>query len=157
MSTVDLLPTLCDLLGLEQPDRVDGKSLVPLASGETQDRGPVFSEATQPWQVRGQGWENSAKPRSVRWGNWKYVRSPYNKIEELFDLEEDPGERTNLLAAGEEGLTPEAARELELLRGALDDWSAQADPLPSEFDRTQTEETREMLKGMGYAGDDEGD
>ena len=157
VSTVDLLPTLCDLLGLEQPDRVDGRSLVPLASGETQDRGPVFSEATQPWQVRGQGWENSAKPRSVRWGNWKYVRSPYNKIEELFDLEEDPGERTNLLAAGEEGLTPEAARELELLRGALDDWSAQADPLPSEFDRTQTEETREMLKGMGYAGDDEGD
>lgn len=154
VSTIDLVPTLCELLELETPPRVEGMSLVPFADGLPVVRGFVFSEATQPWKAKGTRWENDAKPQAVRRGDWKYVRSRYNEVEELFHLGRDPGERMNLIRA-DQALTDEARGHLEVLRAELDRWNAAADPLPSEFDTSQAEETREMLKGMGYAGEEE--
>ncbi len=43
VSAVDFLPTLCDVIGVEHPEGMDGRSFEPLLRGETQDnRDSVF-------------------------------------------------------------------------------------------------------------------
>jgi len=88
VSTLDLVPTLCDLAGVDlgavRP-WTDGESLVPLAQG-TGGRGPVAREYAA---------EGSIAPMvALVDGRWKYVRCRVDP-EQLFDLEGDPGERQN--------------------------------------------------------------
>jgi len=151
VSTIDVVPTLCELLDLDLPFRCEGVSLVPaLGDGEFK-RGPVFSEATQPWVAeRGQvGWLNARKARCVRRGPWKYALSPYNQIEELFNLDRDPQEQVNLLLGTP---TPESLAARNRLKAQLIRWQEGCSPLPSSFDASQNAETRERLKAMGYTG-----
>jgi len=169
VSTIDIVPTLCDLLGVDQPDRVEGVSLVPLLAGETIERGPVFSQATQPLSRKVEQhtiWPNQFKPKAIRSGRWKYVQAPYLAsagrsaqamragpgLEQLFDLESDPGEQSNLLDGD---LTSEAVAAHSRLRAELEEWAAGADPLPSSFNSEQSVEVNRRLRELGYVGDDE--
>ena len=156
VSTIDVVPTLCEILGLEVPLRCEGMSLVSALEGGTLNRGPVFAEATQPWVAERPGvWANAGKARCVRSGRWKYVISPYNQVEELFDLEVDPGERVNLLGGTP---SPSILATRDALRGELATWQEGREPLPARFDSSQMQETLERLKAMGYSGEsDSGD
>ena len=72
VSSIDILPTLLDLLELPRPDAVEGISLLPaLVSGEL-ERGPVFSEATQPVGrfEEETTWGNALKAKAARQGPW---------------------------------------------------------------------------------------
>ena len=160
VGTVDVLPTVCGLLGLEAPPTAHGVDLVPhLLRGEEPPRRALVTEATQPWQgledgarARGQ-WLNWLKPHAVREGRWKYVNAPYLQLEHLYDLESDPGEQRDLMAGLEPGGSPqdpEAAGALRRLRAQLLQWFGQANPLPSGFDPSQAEETAARLRQMGY-------
>jgi len=83
-SLIDLLPTMMDMAGIEQPGNLPGKSLLPVIREETAEvRDEVFAE----WQ----------KPpiRMVRDSRYKYVLY-LNNGEELYDLESDPHETENL-------------------------------------------------------------
>ncbi|MFD1912992.1 choline-sulfatase [Halodurantibacterium flavum] len=89
VSTIDLLPTLCDIAGVSMEAILpwtDGESLLPLASGG--DRAtPVAMEYAA---------EGSNAPLvCLRDGRWKLVRCALDP-DMLFDLETDPAERTNL-------------------------------------------------------------
>lgn len=82
----DLYPTLCDLMGLDVPVSVTGKSLKPVMEGkQEQIREQVFLAY-------------SNQQRAVVSGDYKYII--YNvegKItEQLFNLQKDPGELVNL-------------------------------------------------------------
>jgi len=156
VSTIDVLPTLCHLLDLELPERAEGVTLVPALDGEPHARGPVFCEATQPWKMaRGEGraWANSRLPQAARMGPWKFVRSRYNSVEQLFHLEQDPGETDNLLAS--RPADPALQERVRQMRALLTEWTRGADPLPSHFDSSQMAETLQRLKGMGYSGDED--
>ncbi len=86
---VDVAPTLLDLLG--QPalaGDVDGVSLTPLLTGKSQELPPAYVESRRPWLSY--GW---APLRAVRDGAWKLIAAP---APELYDLERDPGEATNV-------------------------------------------------------------
>lgn len=155
VSNVDVYPTVLGLLGIEAGPEVQGVDLGPLLFGEQLQRGAVFSEATQPWMgledaARKKGrWANSLKPHSVRKGRWKYIRAPYLELEQLFDMEADPGEQVNLL------LDPAMAKVLGDMRNELIGYYRLADPFPSSFNRSQIEETRARLEAMGYGGGEE--
>jgi arylsulfatase A-like enzyme len=95
--TIDLAPTVLDLLGVEPHARMSGKSLLPLAKGQTEsEERVVVSE--------GRG------SRSIMHGHWHLVvREGAARIviqddktreteAELFDLVDDPGERRDLAA-----------------------------------------------------------
>jgi len=162
VSTVDLVPTLCELFGWRPPERSDGVSLVPLLSGSTTAetepssfrRGPIFSQATQPgpkFEV-GPGWGNRTKTRCIRDGNWKYIWTPYLQLGHLFDLSRDPDERHDLLSDPQP--SPEIRARRDELHELLERWVKSADPLSSSFDPTQDMEVRKRLKDLGYAGDD---
>ncbi len=160
VATIDVLPTVCGLLGLEPPPTAHGVNLVPFVQrGEDPPRRALVTEATQPWQgleegarARGQ-WLNWLKPHAVREGRWKYINAPYLQLEHLYDLEADPGEQRDLLAGVSPGgspADPEAAGALRRLRAQLLQWFGEANPLPSGFDPSQAEETAARLRQMGY-------
>jgi len=111
---------------------------------------PLFAEATKPSHIETEtsgDWPNARKARAIREGKWKLVHVPYqvDKLE-LYDLEQDPNERNNLLQADSGGFDAVASR----LRHALDQWSRSANPRASMYEPVQSEETREALKALGY-------
>ncbi|MFT4538980.1 MAG: arylsulfatase [Planctomycetota bacterium] len=155
VSTVDLVPTLVELLGIKQPPLVEGTSLVPALEGSPFERGPVYSQATQPVSrfEEGEAWQNMQKPRCVRDGKWKYIHAPYLELEQLFDLEVDPGETSNLLRS--EPVPADAVQAHTRLKALMADWIASARPLSSEMSAVQMLETMQRLKAMGYGGGEE--
>jgi hypothetical protein len=88
------------------------------------------------------------KARCIRQGNYKLIQVPFLKREELYDLERDPLEQSDLLSDG----SPEAEVVARPLRERLEAWAASANPLPSRFDPSQRQETIERLKSLGYLG-----
>ncbi|MCT4559599.1 MAG: choline-sulfatase [Pelagimonas sp.] len=89
VSTIDLCPTLCDLAGVDMGEVtpwVQGESLVPVMNGAERSS-PVAMEYAA---------EGSYAPLvSLRYGKWKYNRCGLDP-DQLFDLDEDPHELTNL-------------------------------------------------------------
>ena len=150
VSTVDILPTVLELLGIQPPEKLDGVSLAGLIAGRSLARGPIFSGATQPADSRFDPprpqWRNASRARAVRDGRWKLIRTPYLDYEELYDLQADPEERRNLLLEADAGVEREAAR----LRSLLESWARSANPLPSFASREHIEEVRERLRALGY-------
>jgi arylsulfatase A-like enzyme len=115
--SVDLAPTVLDLLGVEPGPGVDGVSLAPLLDGGRGVPPVAWSYAAA---------SNYGLAASVR-GRFKYIfknqawTTPA-PIEELYDLEADPHERQDLAADGDSRLPRlrEAARgELERVGRAL--------------------------------------
>ena len=101
---VDLVPTLLDLLGEPAPDHLEGKSLLPVLRGQTTlDDNDVFMEwngisPRLPDRFLGDAAINRmlALPyRSVVSDRWKLNLCAGDQGE-LFDLQSDPYEQTNL-------------------------------------------------------------
>ena len=89
VSTIDVTPTLCDLAGVSMEDVmpwVQGETLVPISNGAMRNA-PVAIEYAA---------EASCAPLvSLRYGKWKYNRCALDP-DQLFDLDADPHELTNL-------------------------------------------------------------
>ncbi len=138
--TVDLTPTLLELLGLPAlPGKVAGTSLVPLMTGDRVELNlDGYAEAMYP--LHHYGW---SALRALRAGRFKLIDAPRP---ELYDLEQDPDETRNLfddrLALGQRLQTQ--LRSLEALSAA----SSSADAPPADVDP----EVRERLAALGYVG-----
>jgi len=108
-SIMDLSPTLCEIAKAPVPPDQDGISLFEsLTQGtEPADR-PIYSELLA---------AGSTPARMVRKDNWKYViYAGDDRQEQLFDLENDPGEYQNCIEDN-----PVVATKLRTL--ALADWN----------------------------------
>ena len=88
VSTLDLLPTLVDLVGQSLDSRlpIDGESLVPFLKGNGSPR-TIYGE------YLGEG--TIAPLMMIRRGPWKFVTCPTD-LPQLFNIEEDPRELRNL-------------------------------------------------------------
>ncbi|MBV7396991.1 choline-sulfatase [Mameliella sediminis] len=89
VSTIDLCPTLCDLAGVDMSEVMpwtEGESLAPVMRG-----GPRVAPVAMEYAA-----EASYAPLvCLREGRWKYTNCALDP-EQLFDLEADPHELTNL-------------------------------------------------------------
>jgi len=145
---VDVWPTLLDLLGLEPPEGIDGRSRLPdilaSASGEAPDPEPriAFAELDQTW---GQRDAESLPAIAVVEGAVRYVRAEQRvgeRLERIFDATDDPRELHDLSEA-----QPEL---LERFR-ALADEHAQTEP---SWGAAPTRELGELelnlLRALGY-------
>jgi len=104
---VDVLPTLLELAGAPVPSDVHGKSLVPLLKGETPGD---WRKAALLEYVQEDRYPRVATWDAVRGDRWKLIRySDLQGMDELYDLQADPHEMTNLIHAPE---AAEAKREL---------------------------------------------
>ncbi|MCF7863605.1 MAG: sulfatase-like hydrolase/transferase [Kiritimatiellales bacterium] len=86
-SGLDLLPTFCDYAGIAPPPHQRGCSLRPLLEGRPSNQWREF--------VPAQCWKDG---RMIRTDRYKYVmyKGAANPTEQLFDMEDDPGEVRNL-------------------------------------------------------------
>lgn len=93
VSLDDLFPTLCDYAGFKAPSGLYGKSLMPYLkqSGNDKLRNYVVSEWTTEWGF------TVCPGRMLRTDRYKYIRYLEGDSEELFDLQNDPGERQSLI------------------------------------------------------------
>ena len=93
-SSIDILPTLLDAADVDLPEGMDGRSLVPLLTGQEQiHRDAVFAEV----HALGDG-----KILMCRDERYKYIYHWLSEdIDELYDLQEDPGELNNLFESSE--------------------------------------------------------
>jgi arylsulfatase A-like enzyme len=90
---IDIAPTILEMVGLQTPEAMQGKSLTPLLAGrDTPWRTEFFCEHLL---------NNEFIPQSegVRTERWKYFRyRDHRDVEELYDLSADPMEKHNLAA-----------------------------------------------------------
>jgi len=137
ISHLDLYPTLCELLEIEAPAWLQGRSFLPVLRGDTQEiNETIFSEVN---------YHASYEPmRAVRTKRWKYIRRYDGRVhpvlpncddgptkaywvengwakqevapEALYDLLFDPNERNNLAS------DPSYRSALETMRKHLDTW-----------------------------------
>ena len=107
----DLVPTLLELAGLEVDIEFDGKSLIPMMTGEEVTHRSEFYITECTW-MRKHGW---------RTPEWKLIVAlepdfHFKPPVELYNLVQDPDENVNL-AESEAGV-------VDLLRGRMERWIA---------------------------------
>ena len=92
VSHVDVMPTLCDYLGIRPKHQMDGRSLFPLLRGERMEKKAAYI------QYDGNG-SRSNFQRCVVNGKYKLIVDLFQNeaFYELYDLEKDSQETTNLL------------------------------------------------------------
>jgi arylsulfatase len=91
VSLTDILPTCCDLAGIEIPDHVDGKSVLPLiANSGDWDREYIHGEGPIMRAFDEGGFHFLTD------GRWKYIYWSESGREQLFDISTDPREERDL-------------------------------------------------------------
>ncbi len=86
---IDLFPTICEQIGISIPKHIQGKSLIPLISGEKLNREGLYFESLSPYLNI--GW---APLRGIVKDNIKFIDLP---IPEIYNLKKDPMELNNII------------------------------------------------------------
>lgn len=130
---IDLVPTILDAVGAARPPGLRGRSLVPLLSGAAIPEQGIYAEAL--YSRFHFAWSELYALTDSR---YRFIRAPRD---ELYDIQEDPAERSNVAPARDS--TRVAMRQAleKLMAGAKIDEPGQA-----------TAEDRERLKALGYVG-----
>jgi len=106
VQNIDIVPTILDILGVPIPESMDGRSLLPIFTG---NKSEIRMEAYT---------EHPQRVYSIRTKKWKFIMAErvfiYPKRvdkEQLYNLEEDPNETKNI-AAQEEKVLKELKEKL---------------------------------------------
>ncbi len=115
VSGVDVVPTLCDCAGVEPPPGMLGRSLRPVISGGG-GSGAGYVVVEIPSNIG----------RVVRTERYKFVTFAGDTVEQLFDMEADPGETANLAAGSEH------VGVLQEHKALLREWESRLEPAPNQ-------------------------
>lgn len=118
---IDLFPTFCEAASIGTPSDCEGFSLLPLLSGGRAERDAIFCESVVLKQPRLAGC-------MIRTGEWKY-NLYLDGSQELYNMQDDPGEIHNLAAS------PRCAETVAALRKRVEEYWMPADQ-PGRYDKT---------------------
>ncbi len=90
----DFLPTMAELVGFENPDGIDGASILSDLLGGSSRIGDRLIY-----------WWNGSRVDGARWGRWKAVRESKDQPLELFDLHQDLSERNDVASTNQDVAT----------------------------------------------------
>jgi arylsulfatase A-like enzyme len=137
VSSLDVVPTLLELLGQEPARPTAGRSLVRALHGDRLPDVPVIAEL---------GLNPNNRVDSIRLGGWKLVRQRKTGRVLLFDVVSDPGEQ--------EDLSQRKPRVVARLQERRDREVAEADALGAQFERAGpvalSDEELARLRALGY-------
>ena len=127
VSTVDVLPTICDYAGISPPADVRGQSLRPIVENPKAPwRDYVVSEIAHAPAI--------GRSFMVRTAQYKYIRlaqANRNPVELLFDMKSDPAELKNLAGNTDmQGVLQEHRRILEQWRESTGEKTSPVQPAP---------------------------
>jgi arylsulfatase A-like enzyme len=141
--TVDLLPTLAELLQLDLKGMaLDGQSLGASLAGSRQRPRTAYSESINDLMAYDDSPRAGESLFAVNDGRWKLIATregDATKRVELFDLDSDPNELRDLSTA-----RPDQAQRL---RSELESWGVFPRELPQE---PLPEDVRRRLESLGY-------
>lgn len=126
VGSIDIVPTILDVLGIEAPSHFEGASLMHLVRGIESKARPILSETLK------------GKLASLRDGSWKLHRG--SRASRLFDLATDPSESTDVAADHEETVDRMLA-EIEKIQSSRPSKRTAREP---------DERKRERLRALGY-------
>ncbi|MEE9226107.1 MAG: sulfatase [Acidobacteriota bacterium] len=154
VTSIDIFPTLVDLIGLPAPPGMQGRSMVPALHGGRMPDRPVFSHlirrvaAEDRQMIR----ETSPLGEIALWeGTWKYLLadySPHGPVwERLFQLREDPQERNDL--------SEELPELVQKFRKLTEKWYGEQIRIRESLGRgnrefLHDEEAERRLRALGY-------
>ena len=144
ISSIDIFPTICDLIGLEYENYSQGKSRVPNMKGENDEETPIWIHS-MPYEK-----ESEQDIVGIRTSLYKYFRfsRDQNKLVNLYNLQEDPFENNNVASEN-----PEIVKEMEniLSNFELDDEKLKENESDDdELNPEELKEIQEELKKHGY-------
>ncbi len=130
---VDIFPTVCDILRIDEPPYLEGISLVPLMKGKKIPKRSIYVESLDPYYNVG-----AAPLRGFIEAGKKFLDSP---LPEFYDLEEDFDEKENLVR----NINVEENRKKlkELMKNVT---PFEGESPPTKIDR----EALEKLRSLGY-------
>jgi len=131
---VDIMPTILDILDIEVPPSLQGKSLLPMMDKRASEGYDSYAETYFPYLSN--GW---SPLKCIRTTRYKYIEAPKP---ELYDLEADPGETRNILNEKLD-LSQQLAKKLRTLETRY-----AAEKAPGK--RILSSEEREKLRTLGY-------
>jgi arylsulfatase A-like enzyme len=147
VSTLDVTPTLLDLLDFPPVMESDGVALAQALVAPGSFAGRAIYQETFPgarkkfWGLFGPKLTGDPTMVAVRRGGWKAIYNPKKDILELFDLSVDPAETTDLSSE----LTVRAGRFKPLLAS-----HAQRAWRPAGTETALSDEDRKRLESLGY-------
>jgi arylsulfatase A-like enzyme len=128
--TIDIMPTIFDLLGVEIPPYMQGRSLMPMITQTNREERTAIVSSSYAGYKEDDPDNITHYMRGVRTKDWKLIKDIDQGVESfsLYDLANDPGEKSDVA-----GAFPERVAEL---RGQLDDFQANANEKLKFFDTT---------------------
>lgn len=138
VSTMDIMPTILELAGCRIPEKVLGKSLIPLWSDNP--------DAYDVEVVIGERWRDTSHMIAVRTEEYKYIWDDAKPDQPLlFDLRSDPDEQHNIATKHPEvvaALHQHVEAQLERMRSTA--------PAEASKEPVLDEEIVARLRGLGY-------
>jgi arylsulfatase A-like enzyme/Tfp pilus assembly protein PilF len=135
---IDIVPTVCDLVDIDPPAPIQGKNLAPYFSmkpPESEDR-YLYCESLYPTIYQANTLLGLISKR------WKYIQTTRP---ELYDLQKDPGEQTNLVET-----QPHRARILKDRLAQILEQTAR--PEKGQPEAPLSAEALKHLHSLGYVG-----
>jgi len=133
--SIDIMPTILDILGFQIPNYIDGESLVPFIEGKETNL-VAFTE--------------SFSSISMRDNNIKFILNIKTGKEELYNLSNDPKEKFNIANnISTEKFKLEISKFIENNKNKFISLSKNNE-LITEINETKKKEIEERLKELGY-------
>ena len=144
--TIDIFPTIFEIIKISNDEKVDGKNLLPLINGFSLDELPAYLENFSNWVKP----KNKTIPQiGIRYNNFKYFRPRDDAKKQvcLFDLKNDPFEKNNIAKENPEKVT-EMEKILSNIRANIHkEFKTQSDDLRNIEEEKMVEDE---LKKLGY-------
>lgn len=130
VSSIDIMPTILDILRIKKYKFMQGNSLLPLLGGQKYTF-TVFAYS--------EFWEK----KSVRTQGWKLIYDSKNKQYELYNLKNDPAELNDISAAEQ--------TQFKFLKQKLDEYIKNSASQSKITAPALSQDEKERLKSFGYA------
>jgi len=133
---IDITPTILEIIAYKIPENMQGVSLSPMMLGKTKIKElELYCETYYPKSTH-----NWSPLKGLRTDQWKYIEAP---IKELYNMDQDPEEKTNLFEK-EKKQVELMGKRFALLAQEIETKDAASTALAMD------KETQEKLRSLGY-------